>query len=62
MKFFDSESALELNPERVTLTPGTLCILKQDTQCTYNVTLRLVIATIVAVEKQRVLYNLCVHL
>jgi len=24
---FDSESALELNPEVVTLTPGTLCIL-----------------------------------
>jgi hypothetical protein len=23
---FDSESALELNPEVVTLTPGTLCI------------------------------------
>jgi len=24
-KFFYSESALELNPESVTLTPGTLC-------------------------------------
>jgi len=23
---FDSESALELNPELVTLTPGTFCI------------------------------------
>jgi len=23
---FDSESALELNPEVVTLSPGTLCI------------------------------------
>jgi hypothetical protein len=36
----DSESALELNPEVVTLTPGTPCILKQDRQCTYNVTMR----------------------
>jgi len=26
MIFFDSESALELNPEIVTLTPGTLCM------------------------------------
>ena len=56
---FDSESALELNPEVVTLIPGTLCILKQDGQCTYNVTLRLVLATIVAVGKQYV-YCECV--
>jgi len=33
---------------------------KQDRQCTYNVTLRRVCATIVDVEKQRVLHNLCV--
>ena len=33
---------------------------KQDRQCTYNVTLRRVSATIVDVEKQRVLHNLCV--
>jgi len=27
---FDSESALELNPEVVTLTPGTLCIVHRN--------------------------------
>jgi len=32
--------------------------VQQDRQCTYNVTLRRVRATIVAVEKQRVLLNL----
>jgi len=35
--------------------------IKQDRQCTYNVTLRHVRATIVAVERQQVLYivSLC---
>jgi hypothetical protein len=35
---------------------------KTDRQCTYSVTLRRVRATIVAVEKQRVLHNLCIYL
>jgi len=34
---------------------------EQDRQCTYNVTLRLVRATIVAVEKQKVLRILSVR-
>ena len=34
----------------------------QDKQCTYNITMRRVRATIVAVEKQSVFHNLCVHL
>jgi len=34
------------------------CMMQQDRQCTYNVTLRSVRATIVAVEKQWVLHNL----
>ena len=33
---------------------------KQERQCTYKVTLRRVVATIVAVEEQRVLYMVCV--
>jgi len=33
---------------------------KHDTQCVYNVTLRPVCATVVAVEKHLVLHNLCV--
>jgi hypothetical protein len=37
-------------------------IIKQGRQCTHNVTLRRVRATIVAVEKQGVLHNLCLHL
>jgi hypothetical protein len=36
------------------------CENKQDRQVTYNITLRRVSATIVAVEKQWVLHNLCV--
>jgi hypothetical protein len=37
----------------------TVCLKrKQDRQCTYNVTLRLVRATVVAVKKQLVLHNL----
>ena len=47
---------------------GSLCfvlrdrngLLQQDIQCTYNVTLRRVRASIVAVEKQWVLHNLSV--
>ena len=39
----------------------SLLVYEQDRQCTYNVTLRRVLATIVAVEKQRVLHNLNVR-
>ena len=35
---------------------------KQDKQCTYNATLRFVCATIVAVERQKVLHILSVCL
>jgi len=38
----------------------TLNILQQDRQCTYNVTLRCVLATVVEVEVQWVLHNRCV--
>jgi hypothetical protein len=30
MRFFESNSALELNPKVVTLTPGTPCIAQPD--------------------------------
>jgi len=40
----------------------TTYVQKQDRQSTFNVTLRRVRATVIAVEKQRVLYNLSVCL
>ena len=39
---------------------GSWMCLEQDRQCTYNVTLRCISATTVAVEKQWVLHNLSV--
>jgi len=36
--------------------------IKQDRQCTHNVTLRRVRATTVTVEKQWILHKPCVHL
>ena len=39
---------------------GDMKLKKKDSQCTYNVTLRPVRATVVIVEKQRVLHTVCV--
>jgi len=35
--------------------PISLCIVKQDNQCTYNVTLRIVRATIVELEQHYII-------
>jgi hypothetical protein len=40
--------------------PDILILNKEDRQCMYNVTVRGVGATIDAVEKQKLLHNLCV--
>ena len=48
--------AIELN----LLLCESFWVHKYDRQCTYNVTLRRICATIVAVEKRWVLHNLCV--
>ena len=40
--------------------PDKLIKHKKDKQCTYNVTLKLIQATVFAVGKQKVLHNLCV--
>jgi hypothetical protein len=55
-------------PSRYHLRVGRLyttvhsCKIKQEEECTYNVALRRVQETIVAVEKQQVLFvGLCVH-
>ena len=51
--------------DKVKLSPGLTSqgngeTISQDRQCTNNVTSRHVCATVVAVEKQRVLHSLCV--
>ena len=44
----------------VYLSMNVISIVQQDRQCTYNVTLRRVRATIIVVEKQCVTYSECV--